>query len=108
MAAPSMSPTRRPTKMLSLAQGPAAAPVLIRKSVSYPWWRTDLRISTGAAAGPWARESIFVGLLVGDIEGAAIQTYQVPTPIPRALRATHSHRLHQLIVQLPQRFPAQP
>ena len=30
----------KPTKMRSLAQGPAAVPAPIRKSVSYPWWRT--------------------------------------------------------------------
>src|ERR1019366_4102103 len=50
MGANSMYPTRRSTKMLSLALERAAAPVRIRKSVLYRWWRT---VRTCCSAARW-------------------------------------------------------
>src|ERR1019366_4626093 len=46
------------------------------RTVLHQRYKTDLRIRTGAAARSRARESIFVDLLVGYIEGAAIQAHQ--------------------------------
>ena len=71
-------------------------------------YKANLRISAGTAAGPRTRESIFVDLLVGHVEGAAIQAHQPPLPVPGAPRIAHGDRLNQLIVQLPHRLPTQP
>ena len=78
------------------------------RAVLHQGYKTDLRISARASACPGARESIFVDLLVGDIERAAIQTHQSPTPKPGAPRTPHRDRLDQVIVQLPQSLPTQP
>src|ERR1039458_6105109 len=58
-------------------------------AVLHQGYETDLRIRAGTAAGPWARESIFVGLLVGDIEGAAV----LPSRLTRRQLRYHAPRV---------------
>src|SRR6266700_4324889 len=77
-------------------------------AVLYQGYKTNLRIGARSSAGPRTGESIFVDLLVGHIESAAIHAHQPPSPIPRATRAAQRNRLDQLVVQLLHRLPAQP
>ena len=58
----------------------------------------DLRICARAAAGPGTTERFFIALLVGDIQGTAINADQTPSPKPCTLRRRHGDRLHQFIV----------
>src|ERR1019366_6428976 len=69
--------------------------------------KSNLRISAPAAAGSWPPEGFLVSHLIGDIQGAAIQTHQPPTVIPGSFAGLDSDRLDGLIVQLLEYLPSQ-
>src|SRR5580658_3638179 len=70
-------------------------------------YETDLWIRARAATGPRTAKSFVIVLLVGDIQRAAVQTYQTPPAIPSAFRGFHRNRLHYFIVELPDQWRSQ-
>lgn len=78
----------------------------------------DLRVGTRAPAGAGPPERCLVGRLVGDIQGAAVQAYQTPSPlrrgfgrraaVPGSFGRGISDRPHHLVMEPPHRLPAEP
>ena len=70
--------------------------------------RDEAQLREGAAApagaGPTERRS--VRRLVGNVEGAAVQAHQTPSPIPRPPGHPIRNRLHHRAMQTVQRLPA--
>src|SRR3990170_2784427 len=58
-------------------------------------------------AGRRPGESLFIFLLVGNVQRAAIETDQAPAPIPSAFRRFNGDWFHNIIVQLLDRLPPQ-
>ena len=68
---------------------------------------SDLRISTLAPLCPRTPEGIFVGPLIGYIQGAAVQAHHMPTTIPRSLGCLYGNGSDHFVVQSPQRLHPQ-
>src|ERR1022692_1980500 len=76
-------------------------------SGSHPSLVPHLRVSAGPPTGRRPSEGFLVVLVVGDLQGAAIQTDRTPMPIPSTLGSLHSDRGDHLVMELLQRFPPQ-